>query len=330
MGVQIGTILATLGTVTGAVLLGFLMRAAGIFKGDESALITRIVLTVLLPVFVFSGIKNIRINNPNATVSVEILKIPVIAFVVIGVCGGVAYFLGKYVLRLNRPKLGAFLLTSMFGSTGFIALPLVNGIYPSPNPLKNPTSPMILEHAFYSELGSLTLLVTVGVIIASYYGERTYGEKPKFNWRSLLDVPRNGPFLGLMLGLLFFTSDIPKPVVDTLAFLGQATLPMMMFSLGLTIMWKDIRKNLGSVLAMNAIKLILAPVVAISLCQIFGLNGPTTGVILLNAATPAVIICLVYAAQYKLDRDFASTAVFSSFFFCLITIPLIAFLLPPS
>lgn len=327
MGVQIASILGPLGTITGAVALGFLMRAAGIFRGDESALITRIVLTVLLPVFVFSGIKNIRTNNPNATVSVDILKIPLIAFLVIAICGGVAYILGRFVLRLSRARLGAFLLTAMFGSTGFIALPLVNGIYPSSDP-KNPVSPYILEHAFYSELGSLTLLVTVGVIIASYYGERTYGEKPKFNWRSLLDVPKNGPFLGLMLGLLFYTSNIPKPVVDTLAFLGQATLPMMMFSLGLTIMWKDVRKNLGSVLALNSIKLILAPIVAIALCNLFGIKGPAAGVILLNAATPAVIICLVYAAQYKLDREFASTAVFSSFFFCLITIPLIAVLLP--
>ncbi len=318
MSVQIATILGPLFTVTGAVVLGVIMRVTRIFQGNEAGLINRIVLTVLMPVFVFSAIKGVK----NENLTPEILKIPLVAYLVVGICCGVAYVLGRFVLRLNRPQMGAFLLTSMFGSTGFIGLPLINAIFANPDP-KNPTSPMILQHAFYSELGSLVLLVTVGVLIASYYGEQTYGEKPRFNWRSLLEIPKSGPFLGLLLGLLFYTVDIPKPVVTTLSFLGQATLPLMMFSLGLTIVWKDIRRYLAPTLAMNVIKLIFAPLLAITLSRFFGLDLNTQGVILLNSSTPAIIICLVYAAQYKLDREFASTAVFSSFFFCLITIPLV-------
>jgi predicted permease len=318
MSVQIGTIITPLITVTGAVVLGMIMRATHIFRGEEAGLINRIVLTVLMPVFVFSAIKGVRNDN----ITIDILKIPLVAFLVIGISGVLGYLIGRYILRLERPQMGAFLLTSMFGSTGFIGLPLVNAIYANPVDPKKP-SPMILQHAFYSELGSLTLLVTVGVIIASYYGEQTYGEKPKFNWRSLLEIPKSGPFLGLLLGLLFLNFDIPDQVVGTLSFLGQATLPLMMFSLGLTIVWKDIRKYLAPTLAMNVIKLIFAPLLAFVLSRAFGLDFNTQGVILLNAATPAVIICLVYAAQYKLDREFASTAVFSSFFFCLLTIPIV-------
>jgi malate permease and related proteins len=313
MNVQIGTIITPLFTITGAVFLGMVMRATHIFRGDEAGLINRIVLTVLMPVFVFSAIKSVK----NDTISLDILKIPVLAFLVIGISGGVAYLIGRFVLRLGRPQMGAFLLTSMFGSTGFIGLPLVNAIYATTD------NKAILNHAFYSELGSLTLLVTGGVLIATYYGEQTYGEKPTFNWRSLLEIPKSGPFLGMLLGLLFFTMDIPKEVVGTLSFLGQATLPLMMFSLGLTIVWKDIRKYLAPTIAMNLIKLIFAPLLAFMLSRLMGLAPNVQGVILLNASTPAIIICLVYAAQYKLDREFASTAVFSSFFFCLITIPIV-------
>ncbi len=324
MSAQIGTIFAPLFTITAAVALGMIMRATGILRGDEAGVITRIVLTVLLPVFVFSSIKSVRNDN----LSAEVLKIPLVAFLVIGICGVIAFGIGTYILRLERPQMGAFLLTSMFGSTGFIGLPLVNSFYPGPGG-SNATSPFILQHAFYSELGSLTLLVTVGVIIASYYGEKTYGEKRKFNWRILLDIPKNGPFLGMLLGLLFYTSNVPKEVINTFDFLGRATLPMMMFSLGLTIVWRDIRQYFAPVMAVNFIKLLVAPVLAVALARFFGLNLATQGVIVLNAATPAVIICLVYAAQYNLDRDFASTAVFSSFFFCLITIPIITLIFPP-
>ncbi|HEX2910214.1 MAG TPA: AEC family transporter [Chloroflexia bacterium] len=324
MSAQISTILAPLFTITGAVALGMIMRATGIFKGDEAGLINRIVMTVLLPVFVFSAIKGVK----NENIHLDILKIPLVALLVIAISGGVAYVLGRFLLHLNRPQMGAFLLTTMFGSTGFIGLPLVNSIYPNPSDPKAP-SPWILQHAFYSELGSLTLLVTLGIVIASYYGEQSYGGQSSFSWRLLLEVPRNGPFLGLIMGLLFYTTDIPAPLQSTLSFLGTATLPLMMFSLGLTIVWRDIRSYLAPVFSMNFIKLIFAPVLALLLARTLGLDGPTQGVIMLNAATPSMIISLVYAAQYKLDRELASTAVFSSFFFCLVTIPLVALLLPP-
>lgn len=322
MTAEIGTILTPLFTITGAVVIGMIMRATGILKGDEAGVITRIVLIVLLPVYVFTQIKNVRSDN----LSPEILKIPVVAYLVIALSGALAYFVGRYFFRMERPRLGAFMLTAMFGSTGFIGLPLVSSIYAKSDPTQiNP----ILAHAFYSELGSLTLLVTVGVMIASYFGEKVYGEKPKFSWRILLDIPKNGPFLGMMLGLLFYTFEIPGPVLNTLSFLGQATLPLMMFSMGLTIVWKDIRKFIGPIMTVNFIRLFLVPVLALLLARLLGLGTVAQGVILLNAATPAMIICLVYAAQYNLDREFTSTAVFSSFFFCIVTIPIVSILFLP-
>ena len=289
---QIGIILVPFSTIIGAVVLGMIMRATGIFKGDEAGLINRIVLTVLLPVLVFVSINSVNkdASGKKAPVTPDILKIPLVAFLVIGISGLLAYVAGRYLLRLDRRRMGAFMLTSMFGSTGFIALPLVKSIY---------GSPLILQHAFYSELGSLTLLVTVGIGLASFYGEKTYGEKRKFNWRVLLEIPKNGPFLGLVLGLLFYTLNIPKPVFDTLQFLSQAALPLMMFSLGLTIVWKDVRRHLVPVLTMNVIKLIFAPLLALTLARIFQLDSHVQGVIVLNAATPAVIICLVYAAPVQ-------------------------------
>jgi hypothetical protein len=323
MSDQIAIIAAPLITISAAVALGMIMRATGIFKGDEAGLITRIVMTVLLPVFIFSAIKGV--GRP--TLTLEVLKIPLVAWLVTAIAGGVAYAVGRFLLRLAKPQMGAFLLTSMFGSTAFIGLPLVNSLYPNIEDPRKPSS-MILQHTFYSELGSLTLLVTVGVLIASYYGAKESSEKRKFDWRIFLEIPRNGPFLGMLLGLLFYTFEVPTPVLNTLGFLGQATLPLMMFGLGLTIVWKDIRQYLAPVMLMNGLKLIFVPLLALSLARVFGLDPNTQGVIMLNAATPAVIICLLYAAQYNLDRDFAAAAVFSSFFFCLVTIPLVTLILP--
>jgi predicted permease len=228
---------------------------------------------------------------------------------------------------MNRPQMGAFLLTSMFGSTAFIGIPLITGMYNEKIYGKEASGKAILQHTFYSELGSLILLVSVAIMIASYYGERNQGQKVSF-WWNLRAVPQSGPFLGMLMGLLFYTEEIPGPVLDTLNTLAQGTLPIMMFSLGLTIVWKDVRSQFPKILAMNFIKMIVAPILALLLARAMNMDPMTQGVILLDAATPAIVICLAYAAEYKLDREFASTCIFSSFFFALITLPIVSNLLP--
>jgi predicted permease len=308
-------VITTLITVALMVALGSVARSLNIVPPTAAPLLNNIVMSFFMPALVFSGIK----STQDKALTPDLLRIPVVAYLTIGACGLIAFGIGKYVFRMPRPQLGAFLLTSMFGSTAFIGVPLIKGLY---------GNKQLLQHSFYSELGSLLLLVSVAIVIASYYGERTYTEKPSF-WRNLLAVPKSGPFLGMVLGLLFYTETIPKPLLDTLSTLSQGTLPVMMFSLGLTIVWKDIRNYFAKVLAMNFVKLIIAPIIGLALARYMGMDTTTQGVILLDSATPAIVICLAYAAEYKLDREFASTCIFSSFFFALFTLPVISFFFLP-
>ncbi len=307
------------------VALGSVARALNIVPPTAAGLLNNIVMSFFLPALVFTGIKKTQ-GNP---LTPDLLRVPLVAYITIIICGAVAFVLGKYVFRMNRPQMGAFLLTSMFGSTAFIGVPLINGVFAKTDPLygEKGNGYAVLVHTFYSELGSLILLVSLAIMIASYYGERTYAEKGRF-WQNLLAVPKSGPFLGMMLGLLFYTEPIPGPVLDTLNLLSQGTLPIMMFSLGLTIVWKDVRSQFAKIMAMNFIKLILAPLIALGLARFFNMAPMIQGVILLDAATPAIVICLAYAAEYKLDREFASTCIFSSFFFAPITLTVMANLLP--
>jgi len=317
-------VITVLITVALMVALGSVARALNLVPPTAAGLLNNIVMSFFLPALVFTGIK----KTQGTALTPDLLRIPLVAYLTIGACGLVAFCLGKYVFRMPRPQMGAFLLTSMFGSTAFIGIPLITGIYNEKEYGKAISGQALLQHTFYSELGSLILLVTVAIIIASFYGEKAYSEKIPF-WQNLLAVPRSGPFLGMVLGLLFFTETIPEPVLNTLNLLSQGTLPIMMFSLGLTIVWKDVRSQFLKILAMNVIKLIFAPVLALFLARYFDMTPMTQGVILLDAATPAIVICLSYAAEYKLDREFASTCIFSSFFFSLITLPVITqFLLP--
>ncbi len=304
-------VIQTIIVVVVLVAVGAGVRAAQWLRPEDAKRIfPPLINNVFLPALIFNGIK----STSNKPITPEILKIPLIALLVISFSGLLAYGIGR-VLRLQRRQMGAFLLTAMFGSTAFIGLPLIRGIY---------GEAAFVQHAFYSEVGSLVLLVTLGVIIASYYGEGG-----RFSWQTLLAIPRSGPFIGFVLALLFYKDDVPTAITTTLALLSQVTLPLMMFLVGVTIVWKDIGKYLPAIISLNLVKLVVAPLIGLLLAKVLLPNdGTAQGVILLDSATPAIILCLAYANQYKLDEEFASTAVFSSFFFCGLTIPLMTLFLP--
>ncbi|MEI7553774.1 AEC family transporter [Candidatus Chlorohelix sp.] len=302
----------TIIVVFGLVMVGAGVRAAQWLRPEDAKRIfPPLINNVFLPAVIFNGIKKTR-DKP---ISPEVLKVSLIALLVIVFCGLMAWSLGR-ILKLQRRQMGAFILTATFGSTGFVGLPLVKGIYGDKG---------ILPHAFYSEIGSLTLLVTMGVIIASFYGEGG-----RFGWQTLLAIPRSGPFIGLVLALIFYKDDLPTFITATLDTLGAVTLPLMMFLVGVTIVWKNIGSILPSIIALNLIKLLVSPIIAIVLAKILLQDDQMAqGVILLNASTPAIILCLAYANQYKLDEEFTSAAVFSSFFFSLPTILLMTALFLP-
>lgn len=294
--------------VVALVAVGSGGRALKIFSAEYSVLLNNIATYFAIPAVVFLNIQQAH-NQP---IQGDILKIPLVAYLTIVFSGLIAFGAGR-LLRLPRKQMGAFLLTSMFGSTAFVGLPIIQAIHSS----------LVLQHTFYSELGSLVFLVTVGIIIASYYGEGS-----KLSWQNLLAIPRSGPFVAMVLALLFYNDNIPDIIVNILKQVSSATLFIMMFSLGITIVWKDITNHLLPIIFINVIKLLIAPVIGLILAHIFGLDIQSTYVIIIDSATPSVIFCLGYAAQYKLDTEFASEAVFSSFFFCLGTIPLVSLLAP--
>lgn len=297
--------------VVGLVAIGSAGRALKILTPEHSILLNNIALNFLIPALVFVSIH----ESHQANLDPNYLKIPLAAFLIIGISGGFAYAIGK-VFKLSRKRMGAFLLTAMFGSTGFVGLPIVQ----STN-LKNNDG--LLQHGFYSELGSLVLLVTVGIVVASFYGEGS-----RFSAQNLLAIPKTGPFIAMVLALLFYNDKVPDPVINILKTLSAANLPIIMFSLGITIVWKDIRDHLWQILALNGIKLILAPLTALVIARILGFGPQTTSIVVIDLAVPAIVLCVAYAVQYKLDVEFASEAVFSSFFFSVFTVPLITLFLP--
>jgi predicted permease len=303
-------LLSAVQTLVVLIMLGSVLKAFKIMPAEFAPMINRVVLTVCLPALVFRAIRTTQIQ----TFRLEWLIIPVVAILVILGCAGLGLLVAK-LLKLDRKRTGAFLLAVMFGSTAFVGYPLFEVLAARPDLGQD----ALFHHVFYSELGTLVPLVTLGLVVASHYGEG----RP-WQWSELLAVPRSAPFIAMLLGLLFYNDTLPPLVGSTVDVLADSTSFLMMFSLGLTISWGDLARfwqaNLGAV----AVRLIAAPIMALLLARalqtVFPLSDIMIRVLVIDAAMPAILLSLVYAAQFKLDVKFASALVFTNFLFSLPTL----------
>jgi predicted permease len=316
---QFGQLLATISPFLAIAIVAAGLKSVQILPVPAvlGPALNSIVMNVTLPATVFLVVRKARGQQIGTT---EWL-ITLTALLVICASALVAFLVSRYWLHLPRRTEGTFVLVTMFGSTASVALPIIQVLYPSGDTGAKAT----LDALFYSEIGTLLPLVTIAILIASIYGEAEEGKQ--FGWRSLLAIPRSAPFIWLAIGMLFFTDDIPSGVTGFLSVLSQANAPLVFLALGLTIEWRDVGRLFRPLLTLNVIKLLLAPVLGLLIGALLGVSGVSRNVVVVESAVPAVLLGIAYANQYKLDVEFASTAVFSSFIFSIITLPIMATLL---
>lgn len=297
--------------------LGLLVRWRNILPRDQAVTIfNQAVINLTLPATVFLGLMNIQ------EFSWQLIKIPIVAVLVIIGSGGIAAFIAQR-LRLRRATAGAVVITSMCGSTGFFGTPIFGALARN-NPQEYGET--VGMAALYSEIGSLIPLLTIVALVAAYYGEKQQ-ITPK---QVAIGLFRFLPFIALVLGFIFWPEthggNFPAAIRGTLGFLSQATVMLTMLTLGMTITIRDFSQYLRSVLSVNLVKLVCAPLMAVGLSFIFGLDHQARFVVIFESALPAIVIAIAYANQYKLDVELASTAVFTTFVFSLITLPIFAYI----
>lgn len=310
---DLNLMLSTIQTLVVLIMLGSVLKAFNIMPVEFAPMINRVVLTVTLPALVFRAIR----STAGKALGLESLKIPLLAVLVILGCAGLGYVLANGVLHLDRRRTGAFLLSVMFGSTAFVGYPLFTTLTQEGGLSRE----ALFHHVFYSELGILVPLVTLGLVVASYYGEGR-----RFVLSDLLAIPRSAPFIAMLLGLLFYSDTLPPIVDTTVDTLANSTSFLMMFALGLTINWRDLTTYWRANLLAGGVRLIAAPILAFFLTRLLGMSDVMSRVAIIDSAMPAILLSLVYAAQFKLDVKFTSALVFTNFIFSLPTLMFILLL----
>lgn len=259
-----------------------------------------------LPALAFGLIANVPVDR-------SFMAVPVAAAAV--TLAGVAAGFGIYTVlpwfrKVSRPAFGVLILSAAFGNVTYLGLPVITAMYGT-------------RYGYiailYDLLASTPILLTLGVFIAARYGS---GESVSMK-ASLKRVLKLPPLWGVAAGIVVHLTSVtvPRPVLDAAELMGRAVIPIMIFTVGLALDFKDLRRLAVAAPAL-IFKLVLAPVLVWQAGLRLGLTGDVLKALVIEGAMPVMVLSLVIADEFDLDVPLAATCITVSTVASFFTAPL--------
>ena len=265
------------------------------------------VFNFFLPALAFGLVAGARVDR-------SFISIPATAVAVVVLC--TAAFFAVYRLipgirDLPGPVFGVLMLAAVFGNVTYLGLPVIAEML-GPG--------QAYAAILYDQLASTPILLTAGVFLAARYGK---GKAVSIG-ASLKRVALLPPLWGVVAGLAIRLSGwaVPQIILDTAALMGKAVIPLMTFTVGLALDFRDV-KRLPIAAPALAIKLLLAPILAWWVGSRLGLSGATLKAVTIEGAMPVMVLSLVIADEFELDVPLAAACIAGSTVLLFITLPLV-------
>ena len=163
------------------------------------------------------------------------------------------------------------------------------------------------EYLIYQSV--LTALMAILVTTVGVWLLAPGGGSPLGKLRIAFETPLI-PSVILGLALRGFDIELPTLVAQPMQFLGSIFTPLALYTLGAQVAaTQSGRIEWGPQTLLLILKFLIAPALTWWICRTMGLPGDITDVIVVAAATPVGVLITIFAAEYKTESEFISTAV---------------------
>lgn len=285
--------------------IGYVLKRIDFLSENDIDPLNKIVMNVLLPCMIFSALYSSDISL--------IPKLGILPFIILAssfVTGIVSYFILKK-LNFDDRKLWSVLVTVMIANTGFMGYPVNLGIFGTEGFLR----------AIFCDIATMFTFILLSFILVLKFGG-TVGKAIK---KIALFPPLWAIILGLGLNILNIQIG---PVLDnTINYLGDGAIPLIMISLGLSINLAGLVRNKSMVAFTSVMKLFFFPLVAFLIVSYLGLVDLQHTVTVIEAAMPSGMLSLLLAITYNMDYELTSDCILINTVISLITLPIIIMIL---
>ncbi|MBP2627726.1 MAG: putative permease [Firmicutes bacterium] len=278
-----------------------------IYLGDLSKLIMRLIL----PVMIFQKSINGTTRADMLFCFTEVILSTVLMY-------GVLFFTGfvlKRIFSLNGNYGRVFHASTMFGNVGFIGIPLILGILPERG---------MLYMALFT-IVDMVMLWTIGFHL-TLPEEKLEHSSLTANLKNIF----NPAILSIFLAILFILMEWKLPVTlnKALGAVGDMTTPLSLIYIGGTFYFCNVGKFLTRIeyYAIIVVKMIAIPLLIFSILRFFNFQPEIIIFITTLTGMPSMAAIAMFARTNDSDEDCAVGAILITTIFCLVTLPLVAYL----
>lgn len=271
------------------ILLGWLLRHLRVLPPEAGQHLVKVVIYLTLPALVF------RIMVTSAFAG-SMLIAPVVGMIVHVALVGCAYAIAR-VRRLDRRAIGALIVASAVGNTGFFGIPLIAAAAQGGSQVSLPAA--VMFDTFSTGIITWTSTMWFG----ARFGDPSAIDAPAGAiWRNLLLPPIWAVAAGLTLRAAG-VHELPTFIDQPVRLLGGAVLPLVLIYAGLVLNWGEVTRAWRDVALASVLRLVVSPALAFAVALALGLDGDVLRTVILMAAMPTAMMSLVIGGWFRLKTD---------------------------
>lgn len=277
-------------------------KPGGLGADTTRQAISNMVIYMLLPALVLSVLWR-------APLSMDSFKISLCATTGVLACAALSW-LSCRICKYPASTTGAIILASTFPNATYMGLPVLKS-------LLGPEAQSIAIQ--YDLFACFPLLLTLGLWIAQRHS--TQGSTSTQPLR-FYKIP---PLWAALLAVVLNISAVPLPAMvgSTLSLMGGAVIPLMLFSIGLSLRWDALHKsNISKVLPVLFYQLLIMPLIVLPLAHFLGMSGELFTGVVLEASMPVMLLGIAISDRYGLDTATYAAGVTLTTLVSMATIPL--------
>ena len=287
------------------IAIGYVLKRIDFLSEKDINPLNKIVMNILLPCMIFSALYSSDLSL--------IPKLGILPFVILisSFVTGLVSFLILKKLGYDDKKLWSVLVTVMIANTAFMGYPVNLGIFGHEGFLR----------AIFCDIATMCIFLILSFVLVIKFG----GTVKKAIRKIALFPPLWAIVFGLGLNIL----NVPiGPVLNnTVNYLGNGAIPLIMISLGLSIDLAGLSRSKSMVAFTSIMKLLFFPAIAFIVVLFLGLSDLQYTVAIVEAAMPSGMLSLVLAITYNLDYQLTSDCILINTVISLITLPVIIMIL---
>ncbi len=305
---QFFTALAQIGIFLILICVGIVTVKVKIFDARSLASISRLVIQVSLPAYIFIS----AVNSATRQSIMDSLIIIPISVVLYAILIAVSWLIEK-IFRLQGDRKSVFRASLVFGNIGFMGIPLVIVIYPDT---------ALLYVSIFTIVDQLFFWI-YGVLLTKPVSD----DSKRISLSNLKNL-LSPPLIAIVLAIVFIAAGIHIPAVlsSALTVVGNTSMPLALIYIGGVLCTSDIKPVLkcGELYTGMTVKMIALPVVFYTLMVLMGLRADMAGTLAFMVALPGIELVPMLAKTNGSDGDYAVCAIMLTTIGSLITLPIVS------